>query len=115
MNTLNAVLTSQLAAHIDSHQTAGHAWPCNSSHAIVYKYSTWPCGWEKETTISFFTSEKGVEEWVHHQTEWARCEDNYVAFQVYFWDLGPSKCDGVTYSRNVEQLDAVAARVYNDQ
>ena len=91
---LNAIDTLQqirgcLTRHIESHSTLGQPWPNDATHAVVYRLSTWPVGWEKESTVTFFTSLDMFKAWLAEKQEWAKCEDNYVAYQGYEWDLGP--------------------------
>ena len=93
--TFEPSLPSILTRHIDSHQTAGVDWPASATHAVVYRVSTWPMGWSRETSISFFDSESQLNDWIQKYNEWSRLEDNYVAYQAYVWDLGPSPMTGV--------------------
>lgn len=89
MISTNAVNT-MIATHVEAHQTGGKDWPLDAEYAVKYNMSTWPCGWMKEASVEFFKSLDDLNAWIAHKHEWARCEDNYVAFTVYEWDLGPT-------------------------
>ena len=74
---------------VESHQTLGHPWPNDATHAVAYRTSTWPCGWDKEVTLRFFTSLEEMREFITGYVDWTLSEDNYFEFQAYEWDLGP--------------------------
>lgn len=76
--------------NIASHTTAGHDWPVTAEFCVVYSTSTWPCGWDKESSVKFFDSRVELNNWLGSQLEWANLEDNQFAFQAYEWDLGPN-------------------------
>lgn len=81
-------------AYIDSHKTGGKVWPNDAEFAVCYYLSTWPMGWLRESSMEFFTCRADLDTWIADKCEWAKCEDNYVAYQVYEWDLGPNKIGG---------------------
>ena len=87
---INAQIMDALKAHIDTHHTNGEAWPDDAEYAVVYRTSTWPCGWSDLTHVSFFDSRDGLDKWMEAQRGWAKCEDNHIAWMVYQWDLGPN-------------------------
>jgi hypothetical protein len=105
-------LMAQIQRHLDSHMTGGKDWPADAEFAVVYNHSTWPCGWGDESHVEFFTSEDDMQKWVARQHDWAKCEDNYVAYQVYEWDLGPQRrydlafCTGNLCMTYQEKLNA---------
>lgn len=86
---VHLMTASFLTQHIGSHCTGAHHWPADAVFAVKYNLSTWPLGWMKEAHMEFFTSLEEFETWRSAKHEWARCEDNHVAFVVYEWDLGP--------------------------
>jgi len=81
-------ISSAVADHLDSHRTAGHDWPADAEYAAVYSFSTWPCGFQ-HAYIKFFKSLADFEQWVASYADWRRLEDNYMAYRVYEWNLGP--------------------------
>lgn len=95
MNTLQTTFPASIAAHIDSHQTCGVDWPASATYAVVYRTSTWPMGWDKESSITFFDTEEQFHAWMRRYDAWSSLEDNHLAFQSYFWDLGPTEMVGI--------------------
>lgn len=86
-------LVAAIERYRGAHMTGGQHWPADAQFAVVYNHSTWPCGWEKESLVKFFVNEADLHSWIADQRDWAKCEDNYVAYQVYEWDLGPQRRD----------------------
>lgn len=81
--------TQLLSGHIDSHRTLGVDWPNDAEFCVVVKFHTWPVGWQKEPSIIFFKNADLLDEWKARMVRWSALEDNYVAYLVYAWDLGP--------------------------
>lgn len=77
--------------YFESHLTCGHEWPNDSEYALVYNVSTWPMGWDKTSNIEFFADLGALRTKIAGLDDWQLCEDNYVAYQAYRWDLGPEK------------------------
>lgn len=91
-------MNNLLANHIDSHKTAGKVWPDSAEYAVKYACSTWPCGWEKEASMTFFDNIEQLRDWIKIQHEWAKCEDNHVAYKTYQWDLGPQYIEQLSHN-----------------
>lgn len=92
---LGPTLSDLLVRHLDLHRTNGQDWPDSAEYCVVFRYSTWPVGWETELNgvprrhVEFFDTREELDAWVKKQHEWMRLEDNYVAYQGYTWDWGP--------------------------
>lgn len=86
---VGASIAQALYNHMQSHDTAGHSWPDSAEFAVVHCESTWPCGWEQYSAVKFFDSRQELECWIEDKREWMQLEDNYAAWRVYEWDLGP--------------------------
>lgn len=82
-----------LNAHVDSHKTLGHAWPPSAQFALLNRQSTWPIGWSATQGLEFFDTKEQLDAKVASLHEWAKLEDNYVAYRVYEWDWGPQVRD----------------------
>ena len=80
-----------LQNHIAAHTTYGEEWPADAEFAVAWRTSTWPCGWSDIRHIDFFASKQELDAWMDKQRKWASYEDNYVAWEVYEWDLGPTR------------------------
>lgn len=87
-------------SYLKSHQTGGKGWPVDAQFAAKYNMHTWPCGWQKEASVEFFSSLQELEEWKAHKNDWALCEDNHVAYTIYEWDLGPNLRADLSYGTN---------------
>lgn len=87
---IDTSIMAALKAHIESHHTNGTAWPDDAVFAVVSRCSTWPCGWSDTSHVDFFDSRETMDKWMETQIGWAKCEDNYIAWMVYEWDLGPN-------------------------
>lgn len=83
-------IQAAISAHIDSHQTEGTDWPTSALFCAVSRTSTWPIGWSAHRFTEFFESMADLEAWKIKQHEWAKYEDNYIAYRIYEWDLGPT-------------------------
>lgn len=83
-------IARRLKVHADAHQTCGRDWPGDAEFCVVYRTSTWPIGWDKESSVAFFRSSDDLNKWIQSKFVWTECEDNYFAFQAYQWDLGPN-------------------------
>jgi hypothetical protein len=92
---LEPTVATVVSDHIKSHQTCGVDWPDSAVYAVVYRTSTWPCGWDKENHITFFDTEDQLHAWRRRYDDWSSLEDNHVAFQAYTWDLGPVAMVGI--------------------
>lgn len=89
MNLAPAV-NNAIVKHLEAHRTGGKDWPTDAVFAVKYNMSTWPLGWQKEAYVEFFPTLEALEAWKAAKHDWALCEDNYVAYTVYEWDLGPN-------------------------
>jgi len=83
------MLMDVLIQHVNSHTTNGQSWPNDAEYCIVYRYRTWPVGYDREWSTEFFTNSAEVEAWEKKQREWTKLEDNGIQYSVYEWDLGP--------------------------
>jgi len=86
-----ASLLERIETHVKNHTTAGYQWPDNAKYAVHYNTSTWPVGWDKESTVKFFTSREELDGWFAEMQKWAELEDNYFCARAYVWDLGPNR------------------------
>ncbi len=84
------ILTA-LIDHVDSHFHGGERWPDDAQFSAVWRTSTWPIGWSDMQHTDFFTDRASLEAWMAKQKKWAELEDNYIAWVVYEWDLGPQR------------------------
>ncbi len=80
-----------LQDHIESHFHGGERWPDDAEFAVVWRTSTWPVGWSDMQHTDFFASREAMDVWMEKQRKWAMLEDNYIAWRVYEWDLGPQR------------------------
>lgn len=84
----NATLMEAIHEHVESHKTAGHAWPADAQFAAVYRHATWPFSWG-DSYIRFFANEAELHAWLAHKYRWSLYQGNRFAYQGYEWDLGP--------------------------
>jgi hypothetical protein len=82
--------------------TLGIAWPNDAVFAAVYRFHTWPVGWDGYINIAFFADRTAFEEFVERKVDWALCEDNDYALKGYEWDLGPNRM--TEFDRNISHL-----------
>jgi hypothetical protein len=87
---LSPAMNNAAVKYLESHQTGGKNWPLDAEYAVKYNMSTWPLGWQKEANVEFFPTLEALEAWKAVKHDWALCEDNYVAYTVYEWDLSPN-------------------------
>lgn len=108
------LVVDALAKHVAGHTTGGHDWPAAATHALLYNVSTWPMGWCKESCIDFFTDIEDLRKKIEELNEWSKCEDNYIAYQAYEWDLGPiafeSGYDTAHVYPTIKERDALSAQ-----
>jgi hypothetical protein len=86
---MNSILQAIIST-IQTQNTGGIPWPDDAVFAVKYNMSTWPIGWGKEASVKFFPSEAELLEWMDSMQKWSRLEDNYAAWSVFEWNLGPN-------------------------
>lgn len=97
-------LTIAIRNHLDAHRTRGYDWPADAEFALVVRFSAWPVGWQPLAGVTFHTCRADFDKAVQRHLEFAKLEDNHVAYQGYKWELGPVKMPDV--ARDTEQLFA---------
>lgn len=77
--------------------TEGIEWPDGAEFKVEYKTKTWPCGYDRETTKRYFSTQEELDLWLFDQLTWSRMEDNGMMIQLYKWDLGPTFVREINY------------------
>lgn len=87
---VSAWIGDMFAEHFKKVIATGDGWGPNDVYKVETKCSTWPMGWEKEYTATYFETREELDAHVANYQDWALSEDNRVQIRIYEWDLGPN-------------------------
>lgn len=90
-----ADLVDVITESVKGSETNGQAWPQDAAFALELRYCAWPVGWSAERHVDFFKTREELDNAVAALQWYAELEDNYVAYQGYYWDWGPVPLDDV--------------------
>ncbi len=95
MDVVQELLRS-LQKHVDAHHISRHSWPDDAEFAIRYKLSAWPYPESQNRDIvAFFKTKEQLQDKIQELECFSQMEDNYAEYQVYEWDLGPTRIGNV--------------------